>query len=79
MNSTKQTNTSVHAHTHLHAKIKNTHWNNQIAVATSGPSEYSATQFIKQMTFKMDEKEERKTSVMRDEAISLQNNRDKER
>ena len=31
------------------------------------------------MTFKMDEKEERKTSVMRDEAISLQNNRDKER
>ena len=31
------------------------------------------------MTFKMDEKEERKTSAMRDKAISFQNNRDKER
>lgn len=31
------------------------------------------------MTFKMDEKEERKTYAMRDKAISLQNNTDKER
>ena len=51
MNSTN-TDKQICVCTHTN-KIKNTHWNNQIAVGTSGPSEYSATQFIKQWQSKL--------------------------